>query len=241
MGRDVGLRWMAAGTLVWCVLGSSAACDGEGDEDLGGLRVALDMVSEGQGTDSWPGEDGQPVMLTEGALVVGSVELLRCDGAQAPTKRRAVGVAWAHSGSSPLKVGTPVVLDLLAGASHNGVGTFEPPPGRYCSARVEAAPADADALGLSAHPHVEGATLKVSLSRNAGTQALTSTRRLAVTVALRSADGALAPLVLGSALDNASVRVVLPPLGQLSPAVFASGDALLDAMLAQVVVNVERP
>jgi|GEM_PF-1784777 len=94
---------------------------------------------------------GYRVRLERALIVVGKVELLRCDNfvldlweLVAPAR------AKAHEFSSPTSLGVPLVIDLMESA---GVplfaGTLRPPPGSYCGLRVLGMPADQDAEGLT--------------------------------------------------------------------------------------------
>lgn len=96
-------------------------------------------------------DTGYRVRLERALIVVGKVELLRCDNfvlnlweLVAPAR------AKAHEFSSPTSLGVPLVIDLMESA---GVplfaGTLRPPPGSYCGLRVLGMPADQDAEGLT--------------------------------------------------------------------------------------------
>ena len=93
---------------------------------------------------------GYRVHLERALLVLGEVELIRCDNLVVDLwdlfgPRR----ARAHVLDTPTSLGTPVVLDLMESAGTPELaGTMKPPPGRYCGIRVVGMPADADALGL---------------------------------------------------------------------------------------------
>jgi hypothetical protein len=94
---------------------------------------------------------GYRVRLERALIVVGRVDLLRCDNFVldlwefvAPARAR------AHEFSTPTSLGVPLVIDLMESA---GVplfaGTLRPPPGSYCGVRVVGMPADQDAEGLT--------------------------------------------------------------------------------------------
>jgi hypothetical protein len=94
---------------------------------------------------------GYRVRLERALIVVGGVELLRCDNfvldlwsLVGPAR------AKAHESNTPTSLGVPLVIDLMESA---GVplfaGTLRPPPGRYCGIRVLGMPADEDAEGLT--------------------------------------------------------------------------------------------
>jgi hypothetical protein len=94
---------------------------------------------------------GYRVHLERALIVMGQVELLRCDNFVlnlwefvAPARAR------AHEFTSPTSLGVPLVIDLM---ETSGVplfaGTLRPPPGEYCGIRVVGMPADQDAEGLT--------------------------------------------------------------------------------------------
>lgn len=93
---------------------------------------------------------GYRVRLDRAFIVVGKVELVRCDNfvldlwnLVAPSRAR------AHELTSPTSLGVPLVLDLMESAGTPLLaGTLRPPPGKYCSIRITGMPADQDAEGL---------------------------------------------------------------------------------------------
>jgi hypothetical protein len=94
---------------------------------------------------------GYRVSLDRALIVVGKVELLRCDNFVAdlwewvgPARAR------AHVLDTPTSLGVPIVIDLMESAgTPEFAGTLKPPPGRYCGIRVLGMPADPDASGLT--------------------------------------------------------------------------------------------
>ena len=94
---------------------------------------------------------GYRVALDRALLVVGKVELIRCDnfvadlwGLFTPSH------AKAHAFDTPTSLGEPLVIDLMESAgTPEYAGTMKPPPGRYCGIRVLGMPADQDAVGLT--------------------------------------------------------------------------------------------
>lgn len=94
---------------------------------------------------------GYRVALDRALLVVGKVELLRCDNFVADLWQLfAPARANAHALDTPTSLGEPLVLDLMESAgTPEYAGTLKPPPGRYCGIRIVATPADEDAAGLS--------------------------------------------------------------------------------------------
>ena len=94
---------------------------------------------------------GYRVHLDRALIVIGQVELVRCDNfvlnlweLVAPARAR------AHEFTTPTSLGVPLVIDLM---ESSGVplfaGTLRPPPGEYCGIRVVGMPADQDAEGLT--------------------------------------------------------------------------------------------
>jgi hypothetical protein len=100
------------------------------------------------------------VRLERALIVVGRVELLRCDNfvldlwsLVAPARVR------AHESSTPTSLGVPLVIDLMESAGAPlFAGTLRPPPGRYCGIRVLGMPADDDAEGLN-HDMIDNSVL----------------------------------------------------------------------------------
>ncbi len=94
---------------------------------------------------------GYRVRLERALIVVGRVELVRCDNfvselweLVAPARAR------AHEFTSPTSLGVPLVIDLVeSSGAALFAGTLRPPPGRYCGMRVVGMPADQDAAGLT--------------------------------------------------------------------------------------------
>ena len=116
---------------------------------------------------------GYQVRLDSGYVGIQSVELVQCDAAPAgpaTTARRlwralrAPALAHAHSLNGPsYALGVPYVDDLLR-ADHDvfTVGSMEPPPARYCGAKVMIGPADADAVALPAGVDMVGRSLHLA-------------------------------------------------------------------------------
>jgi len=94
---------------------------------------------------------GYRVALERALIVVGRVELIRCDNFVmelqdlfGPARAR------AHVLDTPTSLGVPLIIDLMESAgAPEFAGTMKPPPGRYCGIRVVGMPADEDAVGLS--------------------------------------------------------------------------------------------
>ena len=94
---------------------------------------------------------GYRVALERALIVVGKVELIRCDNFVADLgKLLAPARARAHVLDTPTSLGVPLIIDLMESAgAPEFAGTMKPPPGRYCGIRVLGMPADQDAVGLS--------------------------------------------------------------------------------------------
>lgn len=94
---------------------------------------------------------GYRVRLERALIVIGEVELLRCDNfvldlwqLLGPARAR------AHVLVSPTSLGVPYVLDLIETAGTPVfAGTLRPPPGSYCGIRVVGMPATEQAEGLT--------------------------------------------------------------------------------------------
>ena len=94
---------------------------------------------------------GYRVALERALIVVGRVELIRCENFVmelqdlfGPARAR------AHVLDTPTSLGVPLIIDLMESAgTPEFAGTMKPPPGRYCGIRVVGMPADEDAVGLS--------------------------------------------------------------------------------------------
>ena len=99
-------------------------------------------------------DEGVRATLSGALFTLGSVELFPCEETGWRRLLRGlspVGTAWAHSVSSPRRLGTPHVLGLgSADGEVTQLGVLRPPPGRYCRARLTFEPADSDAQGLTA-------------------------------------------------------------------------------------------
>jgi hypothetical protein len=94
---------------------------------------------------------GYRVALERALIVVGKVELIRCDNSVVDLWELIVpGRARAHVLDTPTSLGVPLIIDLMESAgTPRFAGTMKPPPGRYCGLRVLGMPADPDAVGLT--------------------------------------------------------------------------------------------
>jgi hypothetical protein len=138
-----------------------------------GDEAPFDVVRNGAGMERGMVTDrGYGVALSRIQLVIGRLELVPCDEAQARLPRPArawdelvrflspVSVAHAHGSASPLALAAPHVIDLMAqDRAAFEYGTLAPPPDRYCALRVHVEPADADAEGLAGDPALVGRSL----------------------------------------------------------------------------------
>jgi hypothetical protein len=80
--------------------------------------------------------------LEAAAITVASAELEACPET---SWLSLIGTAWAHEASSPTSIGAPHVIQLDDSAE---IGTFLPPPDRYCALVLTLGPADDDADGV---------------------------------------------------------------------------------------------
>ncbi|MFP2910506.1 hypothetical protein ACLESD_36805 [Pyxidicoccus sp. 3LFB2] len=144
--------------LAVALLGLTACAGGEREE---GMVLTLGLTTararptvEAGGPRTLVNDRGLRASFTRALVTLGSVELLPCETSGWRRLLRGlspVSTAWAHSVSSPRRLGTPHVLGLeRADGEVTALGTLRPPPGRYCRARLTFQPADADAEGLAA-------------------------------------------------------------------------------------------
>lgn len=117
-------------------------------------------------------DEGYDVTITRGYLAIGSVELEPCPAeARSFTRSLGVGVAYAHSVTSPTRLGNPGVISLGTTADDELLlGTLKPPPGDYCSVRVGLTPADEDAAALPSDVDFVGLTLFLEGSYGKGAE-----------------------------------------------------------------------
>jgi hypothetical protein len=94
---------------------------------------------------------GYRVRLERALIVIGQVELLRCDNFALDVWRLLVPArAHAHELVSPTSLGAPYVLDLMESAGAPVfAGTLRPPPGSYCGIRIVGVPATDKSEGLT--------------------------------------------------------------------------------------------
>lgn len=126
-----------------------------------GIRLHLALSHQAAGTTTAEGptrlftsDRHEQISLTRASITVSSVELVPCPESTAMRWLRAlspVGTAYAHTESSPLRLGTPWVSSLeRPDGAPLPLGVLRPPPGRYCRIHLVFGPADADAQGLPA-------------------------------------------------------------------------------------------
>jgi hypothetical protein len=132
------------------------------------LHLALAHLAQGpaQAADTarhFTNDQGDFITLTRAYVTLVSVEISPCPE---PTALRwlrelsPIGTAYAHTESSPLRLGTPHVSSLeQPDGERLPLGTLRPPPGRYCRAHLIFAPADADAERLPSDGSMENRTL----------------------------------------------------------------------------------
>lgn len=109
-------------------------------------------------------------MLQEVFWTSAEVELNPCLSAVSSAKAWLISEAHAHGTSSPTRVAVPTVVNAAADGQV-AIGELTPPAGRYCSVRYRLGPADADAVGLSVMPDMQGLSflLRGALSPASGT------------------------------------------------------------------------
>ncbi|WP_163991824.1 hypothetical protein [Pyxidicoccus caerfyrddinensis] len=185
-----------------------AACGG-GDR-VEGMELTLGITTararpalEAGGPRTLLNAQGTRASFTRALVTLGSVELLPCEEAGWLRLLRGlspVSTAWAHSSSSPRRLGTPHVLGLDgADGDVTELGVLRPPPGRYCRARLTFEPADSDAQGLA--------------SATAGPEPVDMEgRSLHVRGTLSPTDGGVAQAFDATSAGHSSVDVVLDGL-----------------------------
>ncbi|UCB56063.1 MAG: hypothetical protein JSW45_05915 [Thiotrichales bacterium] len=123
-------------------------------------------------------DQGVSIVLTSAWLTLSEMEL-RTDCGASPFARLRdtvlgliVPVANAHTESTPTKLGTPLVVNLLNPDSEElEFGHFSPAPGNYCGITVHMHPADADARSLPSTFSMIGLVLHLEGSYDNGSGA----------------------------------------------------------------------
>lgn len=142
-GAAVGRSWWAA--LIVCACGSSTEP---------GVRVEFisqQSLAAGQELGAATGV----VRVEEMRWTASEVELYPCASVADSIRGWIIADAHAHGISSPTRMAVPVVVDATV-AEGVALGELLPPAGSYCSVRYRVAPADGDAVGLSAAPNMRG-------------------------------------------------------------------------------------
>ena len=114
--------------------------------------IEVDVAYQPEATPSQIRTDmGYRVALDRALIVVGKVELIRCDSFVMDLRQIfAPARARAHVLDTPTSLGVPLIIDLMESAgTPQFAGTMKPPPGHYCGIRVLGMPADEDAAGLT--------------------------------------------------------------------------------------------
>ncbi|MFN3197114.1 MAG: hypothetical protein ACE366_01680 [Bradymonadia bacterium] len=143
-------------------------------------------------------------------LTIWSTALVRCtpEETSGGALRWLIGTAHAHSASDPTRSGVPVVSDVAhlpeTGAA---LAMLSPPPGRWCTLEVTLAPADADAVGLDDHTHMEGRTFDLDGTLRTSADESISVRVLGAAQSTISLP--LGPLELSDATDHVHIAVGL--------------------------------
>ncbi len=178
-----------------------------------GIQVDIQLSAFG-------GETWDEVQIDTLHVNVGALELVPC----APSAWRfsLLGRAYAHSKSSPLRIGVPHVVSL---EQQQSGGQFLPPPGDYCALLVIFKPADADAVGLPQAAFV-GRTLAVQGQTSASVFEVTSE---AVQVHRITLDP---PLRLSSEARQAAIEIELFEVQRFSQMLREAGEGLGDKLLS---------
>ncbi len=159
---------MNRATFLW-VLAICGACSTHSE----GLSVAVYSSGVDRSARAWVSDAGESIHVIRGYISMSDLEIVRCEQ---PVARwhwpSLIGEAHAHTTSSPTKIGSPVVEDVL---SYNQftVGTLAPPPARYCSVKGHFGPADLDATNLPRDFSMVGKTFKLEVTMGALQRELT--------------------------------------------------------------------
>ena len=161
-----------------------------------------------------------------------------------------IGVAHAHTGGRPTKIGVAHVDDLAdPDAQVIDAGTLKPPEDSYCDATVTLEPADDDVEGLPS-PDMNGYTVWVQgTATPAGGGAaqpfvLQSDADIDQRVPFVSSTGSASPVVLKEAGAARSERVVLTYerwFTSVDPLQDGAADALVQAIADSLRVQAQSP
>jgi len=104
---------------------------------------------------------GFEVRLDSAFWTITELELLACASAFQRLWSAVVPAAHAHGVSTPTLLSAPTV-ETASATESVVIGRLEPPSGRYCGLRQALGPADDDAVGLAAAPHMIGQSFELS-------------------------------------------------------------------------------
>ena len=120
-----------------------------------------------QGSKQFNNSENIAIRIKHGYLVLASVTLESdCNNpdfaAAEPWWSWFIASAHAHTQSTPLQLGKPMVIDLTAEELQTiELGTLTPPPGDYCGTTAQLLSADADADGLPVTVDMIGRSLYI--------------------------------------------------------------------------------
>jgi hypothetical protein len=183
-------------------------------DDAAGIQVPVAYAGTALGASALTTADSARVRLTSARVGVDSVELDACPAPALADLTRALGalglgVARAHSSSSPTRIGVPTVLDGLD-PSQLLPGVFRPTPGSYCGLHGVLATPDQDALVAGAGEPLEGA-VELHGERLGPDGQVLSTFTLVSTMTVSFDMAFEQPLVLDAEAPYAELTLVLDP------------------------------
>ncbi|MEZ4327815.1 MAG: hypothetical protein R3B40_21530 [Polyangiales bacterium] len=183
-------------------------------EDFAGIEVPV--AYSGLSPLAAPVETADQVLvqLTGARVAIHALELQPCaEPVTSPLARAAqslfLGAAHAHSSSSAMRIGVPVVVDALRDDALRP-GVFRPVPGTYCGLHGMLAMPDDDALGASPSAPLEGAAELLGERLDDQGQVVSSFR-LVSTMAVSFELMFDQPLVLSAQQPYAELALVLDP------------------------------
>lgn len=118
---------------------------------------------------------GVTIELTSAYLTISEMDL-RTDCSASPFAHlfdtlyeMVIPTAHAHTESTPTKIGSPLVVNVLNPDTEElEFGHFSPPPASYCGITVHMHPADADTRGLPTTFPMDGLVLRIEGNYDAG-------------------------------------------------------------------------
>jgi len=139
------------------------------------LPPATSVTSTATPSKQFTNNNGDIIELTSAYLTLSEMDL-RTDCSASPfawlldtVYELVVPSAHAHTESTPTKLGTPQVVNLLnADSEELEFGHFSPPPGSYCGVTVHMHPADADTVNLPTTLSMVGLVLHLTGSYDDG-------------------------------------------------------------------------